>query len=197
MSNVETSEESTEEEIDIEFSAEEPEIRLVGLYGDVNEEISKEAIGALLIYMHEARAVEDPEPIEMVVSTGGGNVADMFAVYDIMRMTRELCDISTLGIGKVMSAGVLILASGTKGQRRIGKHCRIMLHHVLTSDQGSIVNVRETCKEAEAMEELMFEALAAESNLNRRQIKKILRDNTDKFFSAEEAVEMGIADIIV
>ena len=47
------------------------------------------------------------------------------------------------------------------------------------------------------MEDLMFEALVAESNLNRRQIKKMLRENTDRFFSAEEAVEMGIADIIV
>tara|TARA_R110002020_G_scaffold6878_12_gene29198 strand:- start:4918 stop:5511 length:594 start_codon:yes stop_codon:yes gene_type:complete len=197
MSNEEMVENEDEEQSEIEFSPEEPEFRIVGLYGDVDEEICKEAIGALLVYMHEARSAEEPEAIEMVISTGGGNVADMFAVYDIMRMTRELCDISTLAIGKVMSAGVLILAAGTKGQRRIGKHCRIMLHHVMTADQGSVANVKETYIEAERMEDLMFEALVAESNLNRRQIKKMLRENTDRFFSAEEAVEMGIADIIV
>ena len=60
-----------------------------------------------------------------------------------------------------------------------------------------MANVKETYIEAERMEDLMFEALVAESNLNRRQIKKMLRENTDRFFSAEEAVEMGIADIIV
>ena len=191
-----SNEEDNEEEID--FIAEEPDFRIIGLYGDVSEENSKETIGALLTYLHDGRnAQERAEPIEMVVSTGGGNVADMFAVYDIMRITREVCDISTLGVGKVMSAGVLILAAGTKGQRRIGKYCRLMLHHVITSDQGSIVNVRETCREAETMEDLMFAALIAETNLTKSKIQKIIKGNIDTFFSAEEAVEMGIADIIV
>jgi len=183
---------------ELAFVAEEPDLRIVGLYGEVNEEHSREAIGALLSYLHEGRNNQDSvEPVEMVISTGGGNVADMFAIYDIMRMTREVCEISTLGIGKVMSAGILLIAAGTKGQRRIGKHCRIMLHHVITSDQGSIVNVRETCREATTMEDLMFTALASETNLTKSKIQKIIKDNTDKFFSAEEAVEMGIADIIV
>jgi len=191
-----SNEEDNEEEID--FIAEEPDFRIIGLYGDVSEENSKETIGALLTYLHEGRNAQGrAEPIEMVVSTGGGNVADMFAVYDIMRITREVCDISTLGVGKVMSAGILILAAGTKGQRRIGKYCRLMLHHVITSDQGSIVNVRETCREAEIMEDLMFTALIAETNLTKSKIQKIIKGNIDTFFSAEEAVEMGIADIIV
>ena len=65
-------------------------------------------------------------------------VAEMFALYDLMRMVREDCGIHTFGIGKVMSAGVLLLAAGTKGERRIGKNCRIMLHRVLTGDSGSL-----------------------------------------------------------
>jgi ATP-dependent Clp protease protease subunit len=121
----------------------------------------------------------------------------MFAIYDMMRILREGCRISTVGVGKVMSAGVLLLAAGTKGHRKIGKHCRIMLHHVLTQDQGSIADMRGTYEEAVRMEELMFEAVAAESNLTVEDLREIVKDNTDKFFSAEEALKMGIVDIII
>ena len=89
------------------------------------------------------------------------------------------------------------MASGTKGERRIGKHCRIMLHRVLTGDSGSLHNIQATYKEAEIMEEMMFKALACETNLTVGRLKKIVSKNLDAFFSAEEAVEMGIADIIV
>jgi ATP-dependent Clp protease protease subunit len=124
-------------------------------------------------------------------------VAEMFAMYDLMRMVRKDCAIQTFGIGKVMSAGVLLLAAGTKGERRIGKNCRIMLHRVLTGDSGSLHSFQATYNEAEIVEEMMFRALADETNLTVSKIKKIVSKNLDAFFSAEEAVEMGIADIIV
>jgi ATP-dependent Clp protease protease subunit len=195
----------SDQEMDIEFEspAELPDPRVIGLYGDVNEENSQEAIVSLL-HLHYNRETEIGEdgtlislPIEFYVSTGGGMVAEMFAMYDLMRMVRKDCAIQTFGIGKVMSAGVLLLAAGTKGQRRIGKNCRIMLHRVLTGDSGSLHSFQATYKEAEIVEEMMFRALADETNLTVSKIKKIVSKNLDAFFSAEEAVEMGIADIIV
>jgi ATP-dependent protease ClpP protease subunit len=96
-----------------------------------------------------------------------------------------------------MSAGLLLLAAGTKGERRIGKHCRIMMHHVLGAEQGSIVDIGQSYEEAKIMENLMFEAIANESNLSVEDLQEMVSRNVDVFFSAEEAVEMGIADIIV
>jgi len=177
---------------------EDDEPRIIGLYGEIDEENSRELVGSLLVYLDAARKATEPPPtVELIISTGGGNVADMFAIYDAMRMGRELYDISPVALGKVMSAGVLLLAAGTPGQRRIGKHCRIMLHHVMTSEQGSLASFGSTYAEAEQMEQLMFQALSAETSLSLEDLQGIVQSNTDKFFSAEEAIEMGIADIIV
>jgi len=176
-----------------------PERRIMGLLGEIDDDNTKELLGSILTYLHDPTSPPTPEqdPVEFIISTGGGQVAHMFAIYDLLRLLRAETPVSTLGVGKVMSAGVLLLASGTKGQRRIGKHCRIMLHHVMTSEQGSIADMGTTYKEATAMEKLMFDALISETSLTAVQLKRMVKDNTDKFFSAEDAVKMGIADIIV
>ena len=195
----------SEEEETIEFEGDTslPEPKVINIYGDIAEENTQELLGGLLHYHYsrEGTVGEDGEtivlPIDFYIATGGGNVAEMFAIYDIMRLVREETPIHTVGIGKVLSAGVLLLAAGTKGERRIGKNCRLMLHRVLTGESGSLHNIQASVKEAEIMEYMMFEALVEETNLTMKQVKKIVSKNLDAYFSAEEAVEMGIADIIV
>ena len=195
----------SEEEETIEFEGDTslPEPKVINIYGDIAEENTQELLGGLLHYHYsrEGTVGEDGEtivlPIDFYIATGGGNVAEMFAIYDIMRLVREETPIHTVGIGKVLSAGVLLLAAGTKGERRIGKNCRLMLHRVLTGDSGSLHNIQASVKEAEIIEQMMFEALVAETSLTMKQVKKIVSKNLDVYFSAEEAVEMGIADIIV
>jgi len=192
-----------EETIEFEEDTSLPEPKVINIYGDIAEENTQELLGGLLHYHYskEGTMGEDGEvlvlPVDFYIATGGGNVAEMFAIYDVMRLVREETPIHTIGIGKVLSAGVLLLAAGTKGERRIGKNCRLMLHRVLTGDSGSLHNIQASVKEAEIMEYMMFEALVEETNLTMKQVKKIVSKNLDAYFSAEEAVEMGIADIIV
>ena len=104
-----------------------PDLRVIGLFSDVSDEKVAELIHAL-IYLDEVnRITKDDKPVEFYISTYGGSADDMFGMYDIMRVIRERTEIHTFGLGKVMSAGVLLLASGTKGKRCIGKNCRVMV----------------------------------------------------------------------
>ena len=56
-----------------------PEQRVIGLYGDINEENTQEAVAALLHFHHHREPVETEEgiivslPVEFYVSTGGRN----------------------------------------------------------------------------------------------------------------------------
>ena len=196
-------EEEEEEIVEFEEESSPPEPKVLNIYGDISEENTQELLGGLLHYHYarEGAMGEDGEayvlPIDFYIATGGGNVAEMFAIYDMMRLVREETPIHTIGIGKVLSAGVLLLATGTKGERRIGKNCRVMFHRVLTGESGSLHNIQASVKEAETVEHMMFEALVEETNLTMKQVKKIVSKNLDAYFSAEEAVKMGIADIIV
>ena len=194
---------SDEIQFDLEEEEEGGEVppSLVGLVGEVEEETTQ-AVLSNMIDLYGGRLFGDiPDleapPIEFLISTSGGAVQDMFAIYDLMRLIREQREIHTYGVGKVMSAGILLLAAGTKGQRRMGKHCRIMLHHVMSSETGPLPNLQSTFKEAHVMEKMMFEAIAAETNLTIAELRRVCSKNVDIFFTAEEAVKMGIVDIII
>ena len=181
--------------------------RIVGMYGDVDEAHAAETIHAMLQMKETAREeVQDEEtgetitvhkPFEFMISTWGGVAQDAFAIYDIMRMVKETCDIHTFGIGKVMSAGVLLLAAGTKGKRKIGANCRVMLHGVMGASHGAIHNLENEMEEIRWVQKQYIQALVAESDMSEKHLKRLLGKKIDVYLTAEEAVDLGIADEIV
>lgn len=187
--------------------------RMIGLFGEVEENKAAQLI-AMMLDLAEDAEVEIEEtvgegegaktevrtealPIEFLLSTPGGSADDMFAIYDIMRIVREKCPIQTFGLGKVMSAGVLLLAAGTKGQRKIGKNCRVMIHSVIGGTSGSFHNLENEMEEMRYMQEAYLKGLSDESNMSVAQLKKMINRKVNVYLSAEEAVKLGIADIIV
>jgi len=187
------------EEIESELMEEEtpapplpPELRVVGLFGEVSEKKAEDIIYALLLLVNEG-----DEGVDLYLSSTGGTAIDMFAIYDVMRVVREKIDINTIGVGKVMSAAVILLAAGTKGKRKIGKNCRVMLHSVIAGNHGTLHDMDNEMKEIKYTQEQYIEVLCEETNLTRPQIKKLLAKNVNSYFSAEDAVKYGIADEVI
>ena len=121
------------------------DIRTMGLFGDVDEEKAGDVLMGLLLLTDLSGKEAPYEPITLYISTYGGSADEMFGIYDMMTKVKAQCEVHTIGIGKVMSAGTLILAAGTKGKRKIGKHCRVMIHSVNAGQVGdlhSIENMR-------------------------------------------------------
>ena len=145
----------------------------------------------------EEEVTEEKEPIEFIISTYGGSAAEMFAIYDTMRMVKDECEIHTLGLGKVMSAGVLLLAAGTKGKRKIAKNCRVMMHSVIGGSAGAIHSLENEMEEIRFTQKQHIECLLEETNMTRAYLKRLLNKRVNVYLTAEEAVELGIADEIV
>ena len=121
----------------------------------------------------------------------------MFALYDVMRQIMKDTEIHTIGMGKVMSAGVLLLASGTKGKRKIGKYCRVMIHSAIAGSHGSLPNLVNELEALQQTQDDYINALSDETKMSKEDIKNMLERKVNVYLSAEEAVELGIADIII
>ena len=202
-------EEDAEEKDRIIFAPPEPKLRTVGIMGEINEEGSAEIVFGLLSLQSSAVHfepvdIEDEDsevkevimPIEMVISTPGGNADDMFAIYDTMRSIRDEVPIKTRGIGKVMSAGVVLLAAGTKGERSIGKNCRVMLHSVIGGHVGPMHQLDNEMQEIRNIQDQYISVLAEETKMTKRYLQSLLKKKVNIYLSATEAVELGIADKI-
>tara|TARA_Y100000034_G_scaffold77725_1_gene93422 strand:- start:63 stop:671 length:609 start_codon:yes stop_codon:yes gene_type:complete len=198
---------SDEEEVE-ESTVEEPEgpeeddSALIGLCTDINEESMKEIALSLLTLnggkiLVEENDDERPADVEFFISSNGGAVNDMFAIYDLMQLVKNNRDIATFGYGRVASAAVVLLAGGTKGKRHIAKNARLMIHHCSSDLGGSHPTIRSSFAELKKVEAMMIQALADNSELSVGEYYNIFSKNTDEYFSAAEVLEMGLVDKII
>jgi ATP-dependent Clp protease protease subunit len=100
-------------------------------------------------------------------------------------------------MGKVMSAGTLLLAAGTKGHRKIGKNCRVMLHQVSAGAFGPLFNMTTEIDAIQSLQESYINAMVSCTDFSKRKLKSLLNERVNVYLTAEEAVDYGIADIII
>ena len=171
-----------------------PKARVVSLYGDIDEDNARDVVHAMRIIESDFTEDYESNKFELIVSTNGGSALEMFSIYDTIRMIKEKAPVSTVGLGKVMSAGVLVLASGTKGYRKIGKHCRVMIHGVASGYAGSIHSLENELEEVQWIQQQYITLLANETDMTQKYIEKLISRNVNVYLTAEQAVEYGIAD---
>lgn len=184
--------------------AEEMESRTMLLQGELNEEKSGELLSGFLALAElkspreNLKEGEMPyDPITLYISTYGGSADEMFGLFDIMNHTKKSCVIETIGVGKVMSAGTLLLAAGTKGHRKISKHCRVMLHQVSAGTFGPLFNMTTEIDAIQKMQDQYIDAMVSCTSLSKRKLKSLLNERVNIYLTAEEAVEYGLADEII
>jgi ATP-dependent Clp protease protease subunit len=193
-------------------SDDENKLRVIGLVGDLDEEKASELMyGMLSLYQNGTKEIpKDPDndkceelieihkPFEFIISTHGGTTSDMFGIYDLMRkMQSDGCEVHTYGLGKVMSAGVLLLAAGTKGQRRIGANCRVMIHAIAGGSVGEIHSLETEMDEIRWVQDQYIRSLVKETAMSKKYLMNLLKKKVNVYISAQEAVDLGIADEVV
>ncbi len=157
----------------------------------VNEQATKEIIEKIL------RCEDDSptQPIRVIVNTYGGHVVEMFALYDTFKLCRA--PIITIGVGKIMSAGVLLLSAGEKGERRIGRNAIVMIHEVWSVLWGSLYNLESEVKEVRRLQDQMLACLCKETGQKASTLKKIFGEHKDEYLLPNQAKKLGIVDKVV
>jgi ATP-dependent Clp protease protease subunit len=194
-----------------------PGMRLVSLYGDLDEKKASDIVTDLFSLLEMKNMLErqlktmdaktrkqveanlsHKDPVKFLISTFGGNAVDMFGIYDTVRMLQnDGIEVHTVGSGKVMSAGVLLLACGTKGKRNIGYNCRVMVHPVVGGAHGPSHDIQNEVEEIMQTQTQYIDCLANETKLTTARLNKLFSEKRNIYLSAEEAVKFGIADKIV
>lgn len=135
--------------------------------------------------------------ITITISTMGGDIMEMFAIYDAIRKVKSTgIEVETLGLGKVMSAGLLLLAAGSKGRRRAGKNTRFMFHEVTGGFDGKSSEILKQKAEVDYSQNQYLKALSESTKKPLKFFNKIINLHTDYHFDSEEALKWNLIDYI-
>ncbi len=168
-----------------------PRRRRLFLYEDIDEISIGRFIQGLIILADE----NSDKPIEIFMSSCGGDEYEMFAAYDMIRSLSHV-HIVIKAVGKIMSATPLILAAGD--ERIAYPNTQFMVHeswYILDGRQGNNVVTVDHYKE---LTKLWAEKMAECTKLSAKQWFNLTeKTGRDKYFGAEQALKYGLIDKII
>lgn len=163
--------------------------RIIFLGGDI-EDYRANLVIAQLLYLQNENADTD---ISLYINSPGGIITSGMAVYDTMQFVG--CDVRTYCIGQASSMAALLLAAGTKGKRYVLPNSRVLIHQPMGGARGSATDIGIQAEEILRMRERLNEILAEHTGQTVEQIEKDV--DRDRFMSAQQAVDYGLADEII
>ena len=166
--------------------------RILYLYEIIDGVMSRpDAFGPTMV-MESLLALDSisHEPIKLIISSPGGDVASGFMLYDTIRAIES----PVWSIGRnLASMATVLFAAGERGHRYLHFHSRVMLHkpfgHV-TGDSDEIqIRTKEIVLTKQQLVDCLIECGAV------KEPAEILKDIATEFWlSAEETIAYGIAD---
>jgi len=159
-------------------------------------DVDESPVTTVIAHLFTLAKKDKKKSIYIVINTFGGSVYDMFALYDAMKYIQSLgTAVNTIGIGKIMSAGVLLLAAGS--ERKVGQNASIMYHWGKSEAAGDIFEMEVEIQETKRIEHLCNKLLSENSKMSIADIENLISKRTDVYLSASDAIHYGIADMIL
>jgi ATP-dependent Clp protease protease subunit len=160
-------------------------------------EIDEENIGKCIKWLtYENLEADKDKILTLYVNSTGGDLYQAFALIDVMNTSAY--PIRTIGIGTVMSAAFLIVASGTKKERYISSNTSCMCHQFAGGGgDAKYHDLKAEMKENDMLNNSMTNVLVAATGKVPSYVKKRLLSPTDIYMTAHEMVEHGAADYIL
>lgn len=163
--------------------------RKITLLGTVDEE-SVNSLITQLLYLEKTAPGEE---ITFYINSGGGEIGNGLALYDVMQYISS--PVRTVCVGIAASMAAVLFAAGDR--REMFAHSKVMIHDPSISGlprtnalelQVVSVDLLETRKS-------LAEILAKHTG---KTVDDILeKTKTDCFFDAKAAIEFGLADSII
>jgi ATP-dependent Clp protease protease subunit len=99
-------------------------------------------------------------------------------------------------MGKAMSAGAILLSHGD--YRFVAPFARVMIHEVSGGVAGNINDVTSDAAEMARLNNKFMELFAKNCEIKggMKGLKKLFKEGRDLYLTAEQAVELGVADSI-
>lgn len=147
----------------------------------------------LLINEEDTKKKTKSKPIKLIINSPGGDVYAALGLIDVM--DNSITPIHTICYGHAMSAGFFIFLKGH--ERYTGKLATFMYHDISSYYEESVTTLKREIKECERLVEIVDDIVVKNSNIQLDYLDNIKEHHINKYFTAQEALELGIVDEIL
>lgn len=174
------------------------EKRLFHIYGDINAQNCADIANHITVINMEDDEKEEREkdfkrkPIKIYISSYGGSVYDMWMLIDTICASKT--PVYTYCVGYAMSAAFQVFLSGHK--RFIGPHATLMYHQIYCWRSGKYQDLVDDREHTDLLNSQIEKYVIKCSKLTQEDLDSIREKKQDTYFTAEEAIERGLADEI-
>jgi ATP-dependent Clp protease protease subunit len=163
--------------------------RIIYLGTELDHDVANVTVAQLLHLDSESPEQE----LQLFINSPGGSMAATMAIYDTMQFVQA--PIATVCVGEAGAGAAVLLAAGTAGRRALLPHARALLHQPSTGGRGTITDLTLQTKEVLRIRAQMNEVLSRHTG---QSVQQLLADtDRDKVFTAQQAVDYGLADRII
>ena len=137
----------------------------------------------------------DVSQIHLIINSHGGMCPAGFAIIDMMEWSR--LPVHTSGIGMVGSMGLMVFMAGTMGRRVVTSRTSILSHRFSGMTKGNHSQLLAGRKEQDLEHERIVEHYLSYSSVKSREdLEQYLLRDVDTWLSPDEAIRLGLADMI-
>lgn len=166
-------------------------------FGGVDDDLAQNMIKSLHIL--DSAAPNGDKPITIIMNNPGGDEYHGMAIYDAIKACHNEVIIKVFG--HAMSMGSIILQAADEGNRIMAPNSMMMIHYgTWAPPEDHPKNVYSWAEEGKRFDKWMIDLYLKKirekhPKFTRKKVDEMC--NFDKFITAKQAVELGLADEIL
>ena len=155
--------------------------RTIYLFGTIDSNTAQQVCEQLIAYDRESQ-----DPIQIIVGSYGGEVYPAFSIIDTIKAMKS--PVETIGLGMVMSAGLLIFMTGST--RKISSNASILSHRFWGGLIGSQAELAAGRVEHDRLHQRIIDVYKEHTRLKtNEEVFNTLLKETDVWLTAPKAIE--------
>lgn len=167
-----------------------PTVAEIYIYGNIGDRWNED--GVIASEMVRDIAALEADEITLRINSYGGSVTDGLAIYNALKRHPAPVNVFVDGVA-ISCASYIAMAGDTV---TMATNAQMMIHAPWSMAAGNAADLREQADILDRYSKSMASAYADKSGKTYEQALAILLDGKDHWFSADEAVSEGFADVV-
>jgi len=160
-----------------------------------DDDIADQNLASLMSVGIEAQIIRPA--INIYLCTYGGVIHDMLAIYDEIKKLSKEYEVNIYCVGKIMSAGTVIMLAVDLEHRFAYPNTTFMYHTLSGYNWGKMKDMEEDVEENKRLHKIMWNIIKDNTEIPEEKLDEIYKCKKDWYISADQAKKYKIISKII